>query len=279
MRLVGCIVFLCVAVVGGCRNHSNPIDPTTPRPVTRSFTPAIVPEGLYVSSILLERPVGDAFIDRDLWATTVPAGEPESRALLAENGLRAGILLRSLPQQFQDLLESESNTVAPQGLTFNTRTEAVIPTAGPVEPCKFTLLADLAGQPRLVELKQARCGILVKPRAAEAGRVRIWCEPQIQYGARRDWYRPTEDGTGFVKLEEIPLEKYPALGFEAILEADDCLVIGWQAEQSNTIGSVLFGVEADNRPRQRVLVIRARQIRRAATSDLPVIAGPYRPRR
>ena len=110
----------------------------------------------------------------------------------------------------------------------------------------------------------------------EGGSVKIACEPQIQHGERRDRYRPTEDGTSFAKVEELPVEKFSKLAFETTLGTDDCLVIGWNAEQANTIGSVFFAVEADNRPRQRVLVIRAKQNGRSPTSDLPVIVGPYR---
>jgi hypothetical protein len=280
MRLVGCVIVLGAAVVGaGCKNPLTSTDrPATPT-IARSLAPAIAPEGLFVESVLLERPVGDPLLDRDLWTAAQPAGTPETRALLAENGLRAGVLSGSLPQALQDLLASEADTVDPHGMTFNVRQEAVIATAGPVDPCKFSLLADIGGNPKSVDLKQANCGILVKPKTAENGRTRVWCEPQIQHGDRRDLYRPTDDGTRLTKSEEVPLEKYPRLGFEVTLGPEDCLVIGWQADQPDTLGAVLFGVEVSDRPRQRVLVIRARQLNRPGISDLPVIAGPNRLRR
>jgi hypothetical protein len=280
MRLVvGCVVVLCAAVAGaGCKKPLTPAGRPGAPTVAHSLAPAITPDGLFVESVLLERPVGDALLDRDLWAVTVPAGAPEARTLLTENGLRAGVLGGNLPQQLQDLLESDADAVDPRGLTFNLRKEAVLPTAGPLDPCKFSLLADLAGEPKAVELKHARCGILLKPQPAGAGRVRVWCEPRIQHGERRDQYRPNEDGTEITKTEEAPLEKFPTLGFEVTLGPEDCLVIGWSADQPDTLGAVLFGVEVDNRPRQRVLVIRARQMSRPGTADLPVIAGPWRRR-
>ena len=279
MRLSGCVIVLCVAVAGaGCKKPLIPTDRPGTQTIAKSLTPAVSPEGLFVQSILLERPVGDQFLDRDLWTAALPAGPQETRTLLAENGMRAGLLTGRLPQRFQELLDSESDTVDPHGLTFNVRKEAVIPTAGPVDSCKFSLLADLSGKPRPIELKQARCGFLVKPQPTDGGRVRLWCEPQIQHGDRREGYRPTEDGTLFTKFEEIPLEKYPEFGFEVTLGPDDCLVLGWSADQPNSLGAVLFGVEANNRPRQRVLVIRARQMSRSASADLPPIVGPLRRR-
>ena len=279
MRRVELLVVLCTAAAGaGCLGPSAGDRPAAPT-VARSLAPALAQDGLLVDYILLERPVGDPLLDRDLWAAALPVGAPETRALLAENGLRAGLLTGSPPQQFQDLLDSEADTVDPRRLTFNARKETVIPTAGPVDPCRFELLADLAGKPKPVELKQARCGVFVRPQPAEGRRVRVWCEPQIQHGDRRQWLRPTEDGTRFAKIEEVPLEKYPAFGFDATLGPDDCLVIGWAADQPGTLGAALFGVEADGRPRQRVLVIRARLATAPGPGDLPTIAGPYRRRR
>jgi hypothetical protein len=281
MRVAGGIIAVCAlaAAAGGCK----PFNGGSPQPanstISRSLTPMVPAEGLLVQSVLIEQPIADQFLDRDLWQTARPVGEPETRALLAENGLRAGILSGTLPQRFQDLLDSEADTVSPNEMSFNSRKEAVIPTAGPVDPCRFTLLADLAGAPHSIEFKQARCGVLVRPRVEEGGRVIITCEPQIQHGERRDRYRPNEDGTGFVKSEEMPLERFPKVGFDAPLGPGDCLVIGWNAEQFETLGQALFAVEINNRPRQRVLVIRAHQNGRSALSDLPVIAGPYRPRR
>jgi hypothetical protein len=236
-------------------------------------------EALLVQSVLIEQPIGDEFLDRELWAVARPVGEPETRALLAENGLRAGILSGSLPQRFQDLLDSEADTVTPSEMSFNKRKDAVIPTAGPVDPCRFAFLADLAGAAQQLEFKNARCGVFVRPRAEEGGRVGIYCEPQIKHGEPRDHYRPNEDGTGFIKTEEMPLEQYPMLGFDVALGTGDCLVIGWNAEQPETLGQAFFAAEINNRPRQRVLVIRAYQHGRSTLSDLPLIAGPYRPRR
>ncbi len=279
MRLSGCVIVLCAAVVGaGCKKPLTSTDGPGTQTIARSLAPAVAPEGLLVQSVLLERPVGDQFLDRDLWAAALPVGLPETQTLLAENGMRAGLLTGRLPQRFQDLLDAEADTVDPHVMTFNVRKDAVIPTAGPVDPCKYSLLADLSGKPKPIELKQARCGMFVKPQSADGGRVRLWCEPQIQHGDRREWYRPTEDGTRFTKFEEISLEKYPEFGFEVTIGPDDCLVIGWSADQPETLGAILFGVEANSRPRQRVLVIRARQGNRSASADLPPIVGPLRRR-
>jgi hypothetical protein len=281
MRVAWGVIVLCALLSApvGCKKPLLPDEQPSRSFFAKALTPMIPDEGLLVQSVLIEQPVGDQFLDRDLWASTRPVGEPETRALLAENGLRAGVLSGALPQRFQDLLDSEADTVAPSAMSFNARKEAVIPTAGPIDRCRFALLSDLAGTATPVEFAGARCGVLVRPRAEEGGRVAIYCEPQLRHGEAIDRYRPTEDGTGFIKREEKPLERFPKLAFETLLRPGDCLVIGWNAEQKETMGQALFAAEINNRPRQRLLVIRAYQNGRSTLSDLPIIAGPYRPRR
>jgi hypothetical protein len=234
-------------------------------------------EGVYLETVILERPLGDPFLDRDLWASAVPVGAPEARVLLSENGLRAGTLAGTLPPRFQTLLESDTETLGARGLTFATRKEEVLPTSGPNERSEFSLFADLAGKRAPVTLKQTRGGILVRPEPLPDGRVKVVCEPQIQYGERQEWLRPSADGTGFVKHEEVPLARYPMLTFDAALGRNEYLVLGWGAAQPDTIGAALFGAEANSQPRQRVLVIRARLVNPGNPPDLPPLGGSRRP--
>lgn len=273
MRRAWWAFVLCAAAAAGCLTRGDRPAGTS---VARSLAPAAPAEGVYVETVLLERPVGDRFLDRDLWGAALPVGSQETRVLLAENGLRAAVLSGNPPQAFQAMLESESEAVSPRGLTFATRKEEVIPTAGPHAKCEFRLLADLAGQRAPVALEQARCGVLVRPEAAGDGRVKVACEPQIQHGQRRELLRPSEDGTGFVKFEEVPLARYPSLAFDAALGLNEYLLVGWQADQPGTLGEALFAVAANGVPRQRVLVLRARQAAPAASPDLPPI-GTRRP--
>lgn len=271
MRQAGLLLGLACAGAAGCLFPDRPSVPT----IVRSLTPPMPVEGVVVESVLLEQPVGDAFLDRGMWAEVLPVGGAETRVLQSENGLRVGVISGSGPQKFQTLLNSDTDTVSPQRMTFHMRKDAVIPTAGPFDPCKFSLCTDLAGKPSTVELKQARCGVLVRPQSQPDGRVRVWVEPQIQHGDRQQWFRPNEDATQLAKYDEVATEKFPALACEAALGADDYLVIGWDSSAPNTIGSVMFAADADGRPRQRVLVVRARSASPVA-SDLPPINGPSR---
>ena len=268
-------VLLCVAA-GGCLDRMK--RPTVAEPVrARSFSPTgfgglqpVGADGLYVESVLLERPVGDTFLDRDLWAAGRSPLPGEADAVLAENGLRVLVLGGNLPPGFQKILASEAETVNPHSLTFANRKDAVIPTAGPTDLCEYDVRPDLAAKRTKVTLKQARCGVMVRPERTADGRVKLWCEPQVQHGDRTDWFRPNADATEILKQGEVPLERYPGLGFDVLLGPNEYLLIGWPANADATLGAALFGVEADGRPRERVLVIRA-GVNGASATDLPPI--------
>ncbi|WP_439628477.1 hypothetical protein [Gemmata sp.] len=267
MRVAGLLLVLACGSVVGCV-HRRPSVPT----IVKSLTPPRQIDGLVVESVLIEQPLGDTFIDRDLWTEATPVGSPETRALLDENGLRVGVISGTGPQRLQTLLGSETDTVSPQLTTFQMRKDTVLPTAT-AGACKYEVRTDLGGKATTVELTQARCGVLVRPQQASDGRVRVWCEPQVQHGDRQQWLRPNEDGTKFAQHNEVPSEKYAALGVETTLGPDDYLIVGWDAAAADTLGSVLFSADAGGRPRQRVLVIRARPATLPTAPDLPPITG------
>jgi hypothetical protein len=274
MRRAWWAIVICAALVGCISRNRPPVEE-----VVRSLAPAAPTEGICLESVLLEGPIGDRFLDHDLWTAALPVSSPEARVLLSENGLRAGILAGTPPQRFLTMLESETEALNGRKLTFNTRKDEVVPTSGPHEKCEFLLLTDLARADKRapVALKQARCGVQVRPEATEYARVKVSCEPQIQHGERQEWFRPTADGTGFVKYEEIPLERYAPLAFEAPLAPSEYLIIGWRADQPNTLGEALFAVSAKGQPHQRVLVIRARQANPGPPPDLPALGATRRP--
>lgn len=262
----------------GC--HSPGDSSSTKRPaseaVARALAPVLPANALIVDTVLLERPLGDPFLNRDLWTSTFCTLTPETRELLTSNGLQVGILTGTYPNEFLNIVNNQAEAIAPHRLTFNHIKEEVIPSAGPIDNCKFELLADLAGKPERVTLEGARCGVLVRPERLPDGRVKIWCEPQIQHGQREERYRTTEDGTQLMKYEEVPTEKYPFLGFEIILRPEECLLIGSIAEQRYCLGGVLFESELNGNPRQRVAVIRTRVVNASPMADLPPITAPGR---
>ncbi len=257
MRHLGFGLGLAAAAVCGCL-------PTAGEPaggwVSRMrplAPPAAPPDAVVLHTALLDRPFPDPYLDDALWAA---AGQPlpaEVRALLAENGLRAGVVGGVVPGEFQKLLTSELSCVNPREMRFSAGKATVAAVNGPVDAAAFDVLADLGGEPRRVALDQARFGVSVAPRVGPDGRVTLACEPQAQHGDRREWLRPTEDGTGFAWHEETPVEKFPPLAFELTVGPTEYLVIGAFADRPGTLGDAAFRADANGRPRQRVLVLRA----------------------
>ena len=278
-------VMLCVAAAGCVHNpfrHVCIYAPPDPKPTRtvggfgNSFGNALDLEnvpGLYVESVLYERPVGDPLINRDIWVRDAAALPPQTRVLLDENGLRVAVIGGNLPAEFLKMLESGEGAVNPVGLTFGTRTEAVVPTVGPIPTCEFCIQTELSGERKVKKLLAVNGGFRVQPSRQDDGRVKLHCEPQVQHGERQDFIRPAADATGFTMQSEVPQERYGALGFDVSLGLGDYLVIGWPAAdegEMHTLGSALFNVEAKGESRQRILVIRARY-RGETPSELPII--------
>jgi len=262
-RAGGALLVAVFAAAVGCQWW-----PRADRPgPARASLPAAAPDGAYVESVLIERPLGDDVLDRELWTTAKPPLPAETDVILAENGLRVRVVSGALPAAFRRLLETDA--VDPHGFTFGSRPDVVLPTATPPDPCSFRVLPDLAGGRRDVTLKGARCGILVRPTWGGDGRLKVYCEPQLQHGERADVYRPNGDGTGLTVTGEIPVERYPGLGFELTLGPDDHLVIGSPAAAAGTLGEAALTAEADGQPRQRVLLIRGGWRGPPPTDDAP----------
>lgn len=228
--------------------------------------------GVYVESVLFERPLGDPLINGDIWGRDSGGLSPQTRVLLEENGLRVAVLGGNLPPEFLRMLESGDGAVSPQGYTFGNRTEIVVPTVGPLATCEFCVRTELGGERETKKLKTVHGGFRIQPRTANDGRVKLTLEPQVQHGERQDFIRPASDTTGFTFQSELPHERYESLGFEVSLGAGEYLLIGWPAADegdSRTLGSTLFCVDGKGEPRQRVLVLRA-----GSRGAAPAVANP-----
>lgn len=225
--------------------------------------------GLAVRTVLLERPAGDPFLSRDLWAS---AGKPlphEQSALLARNGLRVGVLTGLVPGEFDQLVTSEHAAVNPMHRTMQPNKPKVVPVNGPLARCSYRAVPDLAADPVPVELTAAECGLSVTARPAGGDRVTLACEPQVQHGDKQAWLKPSADGTEFTRRDAKPLESYPALGFEVTLGPQDYLLLGPADDPADTLGQVFFTTATEDRARQRVLVIRALRGPAAAVKPEP----------
>ena len=93
---------------------------------------------------LLECPLGDPFINRELWKSTDEMMvDAERRIALEQNGLRVGQIVSMTPGALQDLLKSERaclnprRRLLPAGQTVTVKAGGVGEADLPIDPAKF----------------------------------------------------------------------------------------------------------------------------------------------
>lgn len=253
-RASGLIVVLLAAVgcLGRGAGHSSPTW------LDRLGGQTVAPHGLFVFTTLLDLPAGDPFLNRDLWAAAPAPMNHEQVVLLAQNGLRVGVVTGSLaPTGFDELLASEGTSLAPTFRTMRPGVAKVIPVNGPIEQCSIRVLPGLTEDPTRFELSDVECGLSVTAEQADGELVRLRCSWQMQHGDRQAFLKPSADGTTFARRDHKPLEVFPTLDWDVTLGPTDSLVVGSTAEPTDTLGQTFFFASTAGRIRQRVLVIRA----------------------
>jgi hypothetical protein len=210
---------------------------------------------VFLQTTLIDQPAGDPYLTHDLWLTTGKPLAPDRAALLAENGIRVGLIDGNPPPEFLRLVTSELHTVRPTQLTCTPGDSKVVPVNGPVARAEFGVAAEIGTARTVFDLPAAECGLAVTPTAADGGRVKLAFEPRIQHGAKQGWLRPTADGTGFAWRDGKPIEAFAKLGGEVTLGPKDYLLVGPTELPLGKLGGAFF-VNPDA-GRMRVLVIRA----------------------
>ena len=212
---------------------------------------------VYLQTTLIDQPAGDPYLTRGLWAA---AGKPvpaDRAALLAENGVRVGLIDGNPPPEFLKLVTSDQHTLRPTQDSCSIGDPKVLPVNGPVPRAEFAVAAEIGAAPAAFDLAAAECGLAVTPAAADGGRVSLAFEPRVQYGAKQGWLRPTADGTGFAWRDGKPAEAFAKLGWDVTLGPKDYLLIGPTEQPVGTLGGTFFVTADGGLARMRVLVIRA----------------------
>jgi hypothetical protein len=213
------------------------------------------PDVVQMDLALIERPVGDAYLNHDLW---VSADEQvvalDNKALLEDNGFRIGQIGGITPVGLQTLLTSERSCANPRRI----RTQAGRPSKlvlGPeLAECRFRIERD--GELVPVTLEKAQCTLEVVPSLTADGRTRLRFVPQIFHGETTLLPRPTTDLSGWILKEERPTERYAALAWEVTLAPNEYVLIGGRYDRPETLGQQCFLRADEPTPVQRLLVIR-----------------------
>jgi hypothetical protein len=207
---------------------------------------------------LIDRPVGDRYINDDLWALANEQIVPlERKDLLQDNGLRVAQLGGLLPAEFQQLLRSERYNPNPRRRQLRAGQVATL-ALGPLSAtCDLRPPSrSVAGGEDLRHLTNAQFSLALTATLASDDKVRLAFTPQIQHGECKAAIKPAEDGSGWTCGEQAVAEKFGELAFEATLAANEYLLVGCWFKSEQTYGKGCFVRIEEAKPVQRLLVIR-----------------------
>jgi hypothetical protein len=221
----------------------------------RAFHGPVAPDVIMMDVALLERPAGDAFINRELWRFTDKQVVPlEQGAILEDNGFRVGLVVGLPPTELNALLTSPRACVNPRRRFLAAGATASIK-LGPTQPeCRFRLRQE-DGVTEVV-LEQAQCAFTVVATPTADGRTRLRFTPQVEHGEMVPHYAPVPDQSGWVMEIKQQCNAYPNLAWEVTVAANDYLVIGTWIDQPDTLGHQAFVDPQSAAPVQRLLVLR-----------------------
>jgi hypothetical protein len=237
------------------------------------------PNTVLVETALVELPLGDPYVCRDLWRDTdeLIVGL-ECREALQENGLRIGQLIGTPPVSFQTLLLSPRSCANPSRLTVPSG--KLIPLyTGPVVPhSSFDLVHD--GQKNELEADQVRFGFDLVATLTNDGRTHLGFTPKIETGERLLPFQASPEQSSWVMRIERPNRKFADLAWEVTLSPGQYLVIGCRPDMTASLGQSAFVTDDEAKPRQRLLVIRTNRAVAASSEQSPdelLRGGPAQP--
>lgn len=205
--------------------------------------------------VLLERPIGDRYINEELWtAADEQVIALERKALIEDNGFRIGQVGGIPPAGLQALLTSERSCVNPRRLGLHAEHPAIVKLGPTLPHCDFQIHED--GKLRPVALEQADGALVIVPTLTRDGRTRLRCTPQLQSGEKSLVPVPSADRSGWVLQEQRPTQTFAALNWEVTLAPNEYALVGAHYSRPGTFGHQCFIRKDGPVPVQRLLVIR-----------------------
>jgi hypothetical protein len=214
------------------------------------------PDVVQMDVALIERPVGDGYLNVDLWEfVDEQALPPERKVVLEDNGFRVGQVGGIPPSGLQTLLLSESSCANPRRIQLHAGNPTTLLIGPARAACCFHM--QQAGESAAVALEQAQCTLVVVPTLTKEGHIRLQFTPQILHGETLLLPCPVPECSRWVLQEQRPTERYPATAFEITLAPNEYVVVGGRFDKPETIGQQFFLHTEAPAPGQQLLVIRA----------------------
>jgi hypothetical protein len=222
----------------------------------RPFQGPTGPDVVQIDVALLQRPLTDAYLSRDLWASAdEQAISLETKIVLEENGFRVGQIGGLTPAPLQNLLCSKRINIDPRRLFVRANNSTPLSLGPKMASCRLQIHQD--GHPETLSFEQAECQLSVVPLLGKDGIVKLRFTPRIQHGSKTLEARAVDDQSGFLVQAERPTHSFANLSWEVTLAPNQYLVVGGRFDRPDSLGNRCFLRGDEPAPVQRLLVIRA----------------------
>ena len=236
----------------------------------RTFWTDVGSDAMQLEFAYVRRPLGDPYLNELLWHEVDEQCVPlEKRPVLAENGLRVGLISGTIPTKLQNWLCSDGQSDAHRLVLRSGR-----PSFLPVGSSDYDRSLELrdGDNTRTLELEKVQCGLAVQVGVAESGDTIVQIEPRVKYGALPRLPQLARDAQGFEVTGERPEEQFARLAWELTITPSDYIIVGGMADKPKSLGYTCFVQPEGNE--QLLLVIRAP---RASASAKPTGGSAVRP--
>jgi hypothetical protein len=265
---------MLILASGGCASS-----PSSSISWLERFRPFQVPTGpdvVQVDVALLQQPLTDPYLSRDLWAIAdEQAVSLESKIVLEENGFRVGQISGLTPAGLQQLLVSKRSCVDPRRVFVRSNASAAL-SLGP-KIASFRIKMHHDGSLETLSFDQADCQLSMVAAPGKDGTVKLRFTPQIQYGVRTLQAKAADDQSGFLFQAERPTRTFSDLSWEVLMGRNQFLVIGGRFDRPDSLGSRCFLRGDEPAPVQRMLVIRSNRGSADVSDDNIVSTGENEP--
>ena len=212
----------------------------------------IAPDSAVLRVAMVERPLGDEFINGKLWEHVDELSiDEDCRERMGANGFRVGVLIGAPSTELQQLLVSRLFCAAKDS-AFQTSKTLPIP-LGPILPrTAFFVTQDKT--PAEITLSDARYCLDVSARFVGDG-TRLTFTPRVEHGGPRLPFEASADRRHWEMCTERACHKYPELSWEVTLGPNQYLFVGARPDRERSIGQNAFTESDLPQPTQRLLVI------------------------
>jgi hypothetical protein len=259
MRSLQPLVLAC-ALVAGC--VSTRPDVAISKYETGDPTAASAdPVGIDLFVAVAERPVGDRYLNHDLWQfadeQTPFQHDLDHKSQIDQNGFRVGILGGTPDGAFQNLL-SGRNCPDPRCIRCLPGTPTGVDLGGVWPSCTFQLVRN--GREQVTTLEQAQCRLQLLAHLDGESKVRIVVTPVVRHGQQEKLPRPVQDPDGSRRWDvqvRRPEVGYGWLSWTLLLGPGESAIIGGLMDRTESLGRRMFLFTQTDAPVQRVVVLRA----------------------